>query len=535
MKHYLKIIFAIVMLCISTALIINKKSINNKLAVVTKDKEELRIASGSEILEITNNDGEDLYSKSSIKTQNDSIFNISEKAKLEIIDKAIPNCVETINTKVQEDNLIIDLTKPLDNGTTYEYIVKNNSNEKKLIFYSKSEIKGYSYKVNNLKEDQAPIEINKTDESPIVVQKLDWSKDYYLHIRSFDENENYSENKTFKLDLPSNGVTVKYVDINSNTEISKPEEINGFVKQEYNASDLLKQIEDYQLINNQGELQGILKKEKINVILEYVKNSTIIVNYINKDTGELINNKTIIEGFEGKEIEIKAPKIEGYSCEKDLYLKKMKAGQDILNIYYEEIPKGTIIAKYIDKENNMEISNNIDTTDYINTEYITEPKEIEGYELIETPVNSNGIIKEGTENVEYFYQKIKNQDHNEVNSNLDKNSFETENKNIKTTKVKYIDYETNKTLHTDIITSSDEKTNYKIKKIKGYKIMGKDDFEDKNPIDELIDTLSNDEEFIHSISDKEKAIIPKKGDDTVSEYEIVLNYDESDYIIYYKK
>ena len=545
MKQQFKIIVPLVALIISILLIIIHKSFNSKIAIVARDKSHLQLTPGSELIETTNNDGDESFNSKNFKFQNNFLFQFNENFNLNLIDKANPNNIEKINTKVEQDNMIINFEKPEDKGTNYEYVIKNSGNERKINFYSKSDINGYSYLIDNINTSEAPLEINKTDNLTILEKNINWSKDYYLHIRSFDKQGNYSENKTFKLDLPSNGVTVKYIDKNSNNDIERQENINGVANQEYDASNLMKQIEGYQLIETKGELQGELKKEKINIVHEYAKNVRLKIKYVDKLTGEELYKSKTLNGYEGKEIEMQAPDIEGYTCEQYSLTKVMTANDDILTFYYDPIAQGTVLVKYIDKDTNNEISDNIEITNYEGSEYWSEARNIEEYELNEIPNNSNGIIKEGTEEVIYYYTKIKgnNSDENNNQENIEESSKQNnniselnnnQNKNI--INIKCIDYDTKELIKTDTVKTSEEIINYKIKPIEGYRIMNADNFEDKSLIDELIQSLSTDKNFIKRIEEDKKVIIPKDvNENTICEYEILLDNDDSDYIIYYKK
>ncbi|MBR3325362.1 MAG: MucBP domain-containing protein [Clostridia bacterium] len=542
-KQHIKTICLLALFSTSIIGIFTYKEINSKIAVVTKDKSKLKLATGSEVIEVTNNDGEDNSTTNNFKFSNNSLLSFNENFNLNLIDKANPNNIEKINTKISENDLIINFDMPDDKGTNYEYTIINNNNEKKLNFYSKSNIKGYSYVIDNEIETEAPSEINKLNNEPILKQDINWSKDYYIHLRTFDNQGNYSNNKTFKIDLPSNGVTIQYLDQYSNDEIDRKENINGIINQYYDVANLEKNIEGYQLIETDGELQGTLKKEKINVLYKYARNAELNIKYIDITTGLEINKEDFIDGYEGKEINIKAPEVEGYTIENKEYSQKMKAGENTIKIYYNKIPKGIINVKYIDIDTNNEISESTNITDYLGSKYWTETKNIEGYELNELPSNASGTIKEETEEVIYYYRK-NHKEKSEFEQEIDNNKKEdkkfkeniTENHNNKKIKIKYIDYDTKNIIKIDMIKTNEEKVKYKINNIEGYKIMNKDEFEDKSLIDELIENLNGDENFIRMNEKNERTIIPKKDSKKIiSEYEIVLNNDNSDYIIYYKK
>ena len=389
-------------------------------------------------------------------------------------------------------------------------------------YYAKSDIKGYSYLIDNNPDSITNLEINKLDESPIVKENINWNDDYYLHIRTIDNNDNYSENSTFKVELPSEGLSMKYIDINTGEEIESEETINGIVKQEYDASEMVKEFDNYQLININGDLNGKLQKDRINIECNYARKVREQINYIDKDTGEKIIASTFLDGYEGKETTIRATKIEGYNyIEKEIPV-TMELEMNYINVYYSKILKGTVNVKYVEEETLEKLSEECYIEDYINTEYSTDIKEIEGYELVNEPENAKGEIINGNMEVIYYYRKIKTQEENDTNE--------------KVRSVKYMDYDTKKVIRTEKIKVNNNNL-IKIKNIEGYRLMNKDEFDNEESlIDELINSLDINQEFTQEKVKGENVILPKnKYINKKTEYEIVMNCDDSDYIIYYKK
>ncbi len=523
-KQILKISFALTTLLISSILVFNQKMLAKEVAILTKEKNDeltqIKYSKGSQIRSVSCNDGDNSYEDNIIKNNTNQFF--YNKISIDLKDKAVPNSVEVIDTKVMEDNMIINFEKPKDNGTSYNYYISNKGKEKKLEMYAKSDIKGYSYIIDNTEENEADNQINKLDNEPILEQKLDWNKNYYLHIKSCDNENNFSSNKTFKLELPSEGVGVKYIDTNTKSEIDVEEIISGYANQEYEVKS--KQIDGYQLVNTIGKESGVLKKEKTNIIYEYAKNATILVNYIDRLTGKKLKESRSISGVQGQLITINAEKIDGYTYEKSKTNVKMNDEYNVFNIYYNEIPKGTIIVKYLDIETNNEISDSNVIEGRVNSKYNTEERIIEGYRLKMIPDNKEGTINSGKNEVVYYYIK-------EDNKKISQNT-----KNIK--EITYVDYDTKEIIGKETIELNNENiSKIRIKQIEGYRIMNINDFnEDESIIDELIKSLESDSDFIQKEEDNKKIIIPKKIDSKVlSEYEIVMNCDDSDYIIYYKK
>lgn len=520
----LKTIIAILTLIITSIIIYNHKNLQNKIAIFANDEKtkitEIKYAKGTEIIETVKNDGEKLK-KNNIELYNQREL-LENKVSINIKDKACPDKVENIDTKIYEDNIIIDFNEPKDNGTYYEYLIKNNNKEKIVNYYDKSNVRGYSYMIDSNPNGIASMEINKLDNSPIIKKIDGWNEDYYFHIRVIDNSGNYSDNQTFKIDLPSEGLSIKYTDINTEEVIEDEELVKGIIKEKYDVTNMIKEIENYQLVDIDGDLEGILQKEKTNVVCKYAKKCRIQVHYKNKNTGEEIANSTDIDGYEGKSIFIKSPNIEGYNCITKEIKTTMTPENSHINIYYNEIPKGKIIVKYLDKENQDSISDSYTIEDYFDTEYKTEKREIDGYELSYEPDNLEGKINNYETEVLYYYDRIKTKDENLIKE--------------KSKLVKYVDYDTKRVLATEEIKAN-KKNKIIIKRIEGYRLMDKEEFDKENSlIDELINSLEIDQDFIQDKLKNENVIMPKKNKTgKLSEYEIVMNCDDSDYIVYYKK
>ena len=84
-------------------------------------------------------------------------------------------------------------------------------------------------------------------------------------------------------------VVAKYVDEVTNKEISDKVTINGKSGDKYTTSQ--KTIQDYDFTKVEGNPSGTMKGEPINIIYYYRHKSKVTVNYIDKDTGELIDSE----------------------------------------------------------------------------------------------------------------------------------------------------------------------------------------------------------------------------------------------------
>ena len=408
LRQVFKITTLIFVITISIIILYNKQIVKNNIAIVTENKQtkakQIEYCSGSKIKELFTNDEEKVTTEKNITTNQNILFN--SKIELNLKDQAKPYNIENVDTKIIEDYMIINFDKPEDKGTNYLYKIQNRNQEKDISFYIKTDIKGYGYIINNSKNGEAPYEINKMDSSSILLEKLDWNNDYYLHIRSFDGDNNYSESKTIKLDLPSEGVSINYVDASTNESIKTEEKIMGVARQEYNINNENKKIEGYTLINIDGNTNGFLKKEKINVKYEYAKNITTRIKYIDKETKNEISEETIIEGYEGKQITITPKNINGYTTNYNQINEKMSEDKKEIDVYYDKIPQEiegndemnlddinddneSLIDELINSLNNDELE---DITKNNNTTNIENSKVKEEYEIVMNCDDSDYII-----------------------------------------------------------------------------------------------------------------------------------------------
>lgn len=489
--------------------------------------------------------------------------------EIETKDKANPNNVTNIKSVVIDDYIIISFTPAKDEATLYEYYIETEdktndtsadnkedaqSNKSNITqIYSDYGIKGYNYIVDNSKETEAGFNVNKTNNEPILFTGIEWNKDYYLHIRAIDNSGNYSENLTYKIDLPSKGVMLKYVDLNTNSEISPEETIIGTVNEKYNINSFNKNISGFKLVGIDGETEGVLKKERINVKYNYAKNASIKIKYVDTLGNNILEPK-IIEGYEGKEYSIYPKDIKGYVCEVQNLSGKMTVGVEERVFTYNKL--GTVNALYVNEITGESIANDVVITDIYGNSYKTEEKVIPGYELSKVDGETEGTINSDNAKVTYYYKK-------QVSM-----------------VVKHVDMETNKLLDEEVISGLEgDKVEVESKSFDGYVLNIAEDKDTINSANDLIkDALENyesekiidnskleeEKSFYNSKDDKYNLDSNLKNTDIVDEiisddyeenseitedetdnkleeknikqhYDIVLDPNEKEYIIYYKK
>lgn len=412
---------------------------------------------------------ENEFTEVKTKVENQGILSTKSTFELDTKDTSKPNNVTNIKPVITDDYIIISFTPATDNATLYEYYLEtqtegtNSTNAPENVksdvtkIYSDSGIKGYNYIIDNSKDTEAGLEVNKTNDEPILYTGIEWDKDYYLHIRAIDNSGNYSNNITYKIDLPSKGVMLKYIDLNTKTEISPEETIIGIVNEKYNISSFNKDISGFKLVGIDGETEGKLKKERINVKYNYAKNASITVKYVDK-TGAKLLEPTVIDGYEGKEYSIYPKKIDGYVCEMQNLNGKMNAGDEERVLTYNKL--GTVTTSYVNEITGENIENDVVITSAFGQAYKTEEKSIEGYELSKVEGETEGIINSDNISVTYYYKKKVNM------------------------KVKYVDITTNKLLDEEVINGLEgDKVEVKAKEFDGYVLTLKENSLNENQED----------------------------------------------------
>ena len=138
----------------------------------------------------------------------------------------------------------------------------------------------------------------------------------------------------------------------------------------------------------------------------YAKKTQVIVNHINKDTGEKL---AVVEdiGKVGQKYNSTSKNFENYVLtekpEKETIT--LVDGQNIINYYHSQVSAG-VVEKHIDIKSEKILHNEIYEYEEGST-YKIDSKEFEGYDLVKEklPENSEGIV--GTDPIEVTYYYIR--------------------------------------------------------------------------------------------------------------------------------
>ncbi len=217
-----------------------------------------------------------------------------------------------------------------------------------------------------------------------------------------------AQTKTFYY-LKNTEVTVKYLekdntpdDNTDNLVVSENDTIEGYEGKEYSTSP--KEIEGYTYIESSNNTSGTMTREPITVNYYYLKNTKVIVNHIDKNTGK---NIEVVEqtGKDGDEYTTTSKEFEGYILVEKPEKENgtMTKEEIIVNYYYVHISNG-VVEKHIDYITE-EILDNTAYEGNEGDEYTTKAKEFEGYDLVEEklPENAEGTMTIELIEVKYYY------------------------------------------------------------------------------------------------------------------------------------
>ncbi len=187
-------------------------------------------------------------------------------------------------------------------------------------------------------------------------------------------------------------------------EVLYTSEVSGIEGDKYNT--VPRDIPGYKLVKIPENQNGIFERENQKVTYEYKKISgKVIVKYVDKETGEELDNYEI-NGLYGESYETENKTFEDYNFVEVTGLEVGTLSEETKEVtYYYEKKIGKVVVKYVDKEGNEIIREEIE--DKVGTEYNTNEKEIKDYVLVEVPENKQGKYVDGTIEVVYVYEKVK--------------------------------------------------------------------------------------------------------------------------------
>lgn len=238
---------------------------------------------------------------------------------------------------------------------------------------------------------------------------------YSLTTTPTNANGTFSTNPqtvtyTYKKDPIAQPVTVNYIDTDGKT-IAPTETLSGNVGENYTTT--AKTIDGYSLTTTPANAKGTFSTEPQIINYIYAKNAEtaqpITVNYRNS-TGQKIAKSEVLTGNIGESYSTQPKTIAGYTLTTIPPNAKGTFTTNAQTVTYMYTPIAIsalpVTVNYLD-ENGKEIADSVVLNGRVGEAYNTLAKEIDGYTLIKTPTNSNGVFSAEAQSIDYIYRKNK--------------------------------------------------------------------------------------------------------------------------------
>ncbi len=238
---------------------------------------------------------------------------------------------------------------------------------------------------------------------------------YSLTTTSANANGTFSTNPqtvtyTYTKDPIAQPVTVNYIDTDGKT-IAPTETLSGNIGENYTTT--AKTIQGYTLTTTPANAKGTFSTEAQIINYIYEKNpdlaQPITVNY-RSSTGQKIAKSEVLTGNIGESYSTQPKTIAGYTLTTIPPNAKGTFTTNAQTVTYVYTPIAIsalpVTVNYLD-ENGKEIADSVVLNGRVGEAYNTLAKEIDGYTLIKTPTNANGVFSAEAQSIDYIYRKNK--------------------------------------------------------------------------------------------------------------------------------
>ena len=217
----------------------------------------------------------------------------------------------------------------------------------------------------------------------------------------------------------SGGVIVNHIDIKTNKQLKDESKIEGYEGDYYETHE--DEFEGYDLVKEKypDNANGKMTIDIIRVTYYYIRKAEVNVKYVDKETGEEIEETTNIKGHEDDEYNTEPKDIPGYDLIEEPANKNGTMTVDPIEVIYYYKRPANVIVNYYDIDTKEKIAEEIQITGHQNDEYTTEEKDIKYYKIEKIPENKEGKMQvtvtkdengddivEDTTYVNYYYRKL---------------------------------------------------------------------------------------------------------------------------------
>ena len=329
-----------------------------------------------------------------------------------------------------------------------------NSNVITLYYTKRTDLNYYVKYVD--KDTGAEIKTQKTVKNNILDSTIDTSIEI-IDIEKYDYDSIDKTELVITGEESNNVITLYYTKKISTVSIKYLDKYTGEVLDSRTITDKVdteysserKEFEGYTFIESEGDLNGNITVDPINVTYKYAINSKVIVKYVDVSNGSTITDSIEISGYQGKEYNTEKKSFDGYVFKRDTGNTSGTMGRSTIEVVYsyDKISQG-VIERHIDASTGTVLYEEVHTGN-VGDEYETAARTFDNYRIDSSlPENATGEMTDDVILVVYKYHKA---------SSLT---------------VKYVDYYSNKEIDTNTIYSGYESDTYNlanaIKTISGY-------------------------------------------------------------------
>ena len=207
---------------------------------------------------------------------------------------------------------------------------------------------------------------------------------------------------TYKYRKNANLIT-KHIDKNSGEKIV--EDVVKKYKEGDKYEALPQNIAGYVLVESPEETTGTMGREDVEKTFYYKKISGgLVVKYVDKITGELLD----IEEYTGNEndlITFDEKTFLHYVIYSRPDVSEARLTPEAQEYTYYYVREAKVNVRGIDQDT-KEVLYETTMSGLEGNEYTTEPRKVDGYELVKVPQNKDGVYSRNTQDVVYEYKKI---------------------------------------------------------------------------------------------------------------------------------
>ena len=199
-------------------------------------------------------------------------------------------------------------------------------------------------------------------------------------------------------------LTVKYLDYDTNIELSPTERINTKWGLNYQTS--AKNIDNYYVYRIEGDPSGVVTGDEIEVIYYYKRSEGVVtVRYIDEDTNGAIADNVTIPHYYGETYTTERKVIPNYEYTRVMGNTTGVFYGNITVIYYYRLKDATLTVRHLDIDDNHVLFPDEVRNIKWDTPYTTSNRTFTGYDYIKVEGPASGRIDSDDLVVTYYYSR----------------------------------------------------------------------------------------------------------------------------------